>query len=152
MNLLNFSQNQKTFALTIINIEKMKKKDFNIANAPSPVGAYPHSKKVGNFLFLSGIGSRNSSDNSIPDNFEEECHSVFKNIRNVIKESGAKWEDLVDVTVFLTNMSRDFDTFNKLYEKYFKEINPCRTTVEVKSLPTPISIELKCIAYIGKHI
>ena len=115
MNLLSFSQNQKTFVLTIINIEKMKKKDFNIANAPSPVGAYPHSKKVGDFLFLSGIGSRNSLDNSIPDKFEDECHSVFKNIRNVIEESGAKWENLIDVTVFLTNMKKDFDVFNNLY-------------------------------------
>jgi len=127
----------------------MKKKDFNIANAPSPVGAYPHSKKVGDFLFLSGIGSRNPLDNSIPDKFEDECHSVFKNIRNVIEESGAKWENLIDVTVFLTNMKKDFDVFNNLYKDYFADTNPCRTTIEVSSLPTSISIELKCIAFIG---
>ena len=125
------------------------KKDFKIDRAPKPVGAYPHSKKVGDFLFLSGIGSRKKSDNSIPKNFEDECHSVFKNIRIVLEESNAKFEDLVDVTVFLTNMSQDFNTFNKLYKDYFKDANPCRTTVEVKSLPTPISIELKCIAFIG---
>ncbi len=129
----------------------MDKKDFNIKKAPDPVGTYPHAKKVGDFLFLSGIGPRNSSNNSIPDKFEDECHSVFKNVRTVIEESGAKWEDLVDITIFLTNMEKDFDIFNSIYKKYFKEKNkPCRTTLEIKSLPTPISIELKCIAYIGK--
>ena len=124
-------------------------KNFHIKNAPSPVGSYPHSKKVGDFIFLSGIGSRKSSDSSIPENFKDECHSVFKNVEIVLKESGANWKDLVDVTVFLTNMKKDFNTFNNLYKEYFKDINPCRTTVEVKSLPTPISIELKCIAFIG---
>ena len=127
-------------------------KNFNINKAPSPVGNYPHSKKVGDFLFLSGIGSRNSSDNSIPETFEKECRSVFRNIRTVIEESGADWKNLIDVTVFLTNMEKDFDTFNTLYDVFFKDINPCRTTIEVKSLPTPISIELKCIAYIGDKI
>ena len=125
-------------------------KNFNIKKAPSPIGSYPHSKKVGDLLFLSGIGSRNSSDNNIPETFEDECHSVFKNIRTVIEASGAKWEDLIDVTVFLTNMNRDFKTFNNLYRDYFKDTSPCRTTIEVKSLPTPISIELKCIVFIGE--
>ena len=125
------------------------KKDFNIDKAPKPVGTYPHSKKVGDFLFLSGIGSRRQSDNSIPENFEDECRSVFENIRIVLEESSSGLEDLIDVTVFLTNMDKDFKTFNELYKDYFKDINPCRTTVEVKSLPTPISIELKCIAFIG---
>lgn len=129
----------------------MLKKSFNIKSAPSPVGSYPHSKRVGDFLFLSGIGSRDSSNNSIPDNFKDECCSVFRNIRIILEESGASWEDLVDVTVFLTNMKKDFNTFNNLYKEYFKNINPCRTTVEVKSLPTPISIELKCIAFIGDN-
>ena len=125
------------------------KKDFNIDKAPKPVGTYPHSKKVGDFLFLSGIGSRKQSDNSIPENFEDECRSVFENIRIVLEESSSGLQDLIDVTVFLTNMDKDFKTFNELYKDYFKDINPCRTTVEVKSLPTPISIELKCIAFIG---
>ncbi|MAX10056.1 MAG: 2-aminomuconate deaminase [Candidatus Marinimicrobia bacterium] len=125
------------------------KKDFNIDKAPKPVGTYPHSKKVGDFLFLSGIGSRRKSDNSIPENFEDECRSVFENIRIVLEESSSRLQDLIDVTVFLTNMDKDFKTFNELYKDYFKDINPCRTTVEVKSLPTPISIELKCIAFIG---
>ncbi|MAV63822.1 MAG: 2-aminomuconate deaminase [Candidatus Marinimicrobia bacterium] len=125
------------------------KKDYNIDKAPKPMGHYPHSKRVGNFLFLSGIGSRKKTDNSIPENFEDECHSVFENIRTVLEESNSKLEDLIDVTIFLTDMNKDFNTFNKLYKDYFKDINPCRTTIEVKSLPTPISIEMKCIAFIG---
>ena len=129
----------------------INKKDFNIKKAPAPVGAYPHAKKIGNFLFLSGIGSRNPLDNSIPDNFKDECLSVFKNVRTVLEESGTKWEDLIDVTVFLTNMKRDFDTFNSIYKECFKDITPCRTTVEISSLPTPISIELKCIAFIRDY-
>ncbi len=124
-------------------------KDFNINKAPNPVGAYPHAKQAGDFLFLSGIGSRNALDNSIPDNFKDECHSVFKNIRTVIEQSGANWENLVDITVFLTNMEKDFKTFNSIYKEYFKKNKPCRTTIEIESLPTPISIELKCIVYIG---
>ena len=124
-------------------------KDFNINKAPNPVGVYPHAKQVGDFLFLSGIGSRDELDNSIPDNFKEECHSVFKNIRTVIEQSGANWENLVDITVFLTNMEKDFKTFNSIYKEYFKKNKPCRTTIEVESLPTAISIELKCIVYIG---
>tara|TARA_B100000131_G_scaffold124048_1_gene121191 strand:+ start:1958 stop:2344 length:387 start_codon:yes stop_codon:yes gene_type:complete len=124
-------------------------KDFNINKAPNPIGVYPHAKQVGDFLFLSGIGSRDELDNSIPDNFKDECHSVFKNIRTVIEQSGANWENLVDITVFLTNMEKDFKTFNSIYKEYFKKNKPCRTTIEVESLPTPISIELKCIVYIG---
>ena len=140
----------------------MIKKDFNINNAPDPVGVYPHSKRVGDLLFLSGIGPRNPKDNSIPGlkldgdikisyDFEAECHSVFQNVKTVLKESGAKWEDLVDVTVFLTNMKKDFSTFNSIYNEYFKDNKPCRTTIEINSLPTPISIELKCIAFLGEN-
>ena len=128
----------------------MIKKDFNAKNAPSPVGSYPHSKRVGDFLFLSGIGPRNPSDDTIPENFKDECHSVFQNIKTILKESGAKWKDLVDITVFLINMKKDFDTFNSIYKEYFKDNRPCRTTVEITSLPTPISIELKCIAFLGQ--
>ena len=140
----------------------MIKKDFNAKNAPSPVGPYPHSKRIGDFLFLSGIGSRNSEDNSIPGlvlegdtkisyDFKAECHSVFKNVKTVLEESGAKWENLIDITVFLTDMKRDFDTFNSIYKEYFKDNKPCRTTVEISSLPTSISIELKCIAFVGEN-
>ena len=139
----------------------MIKKDFKINNAPNPVGAYPHSKRVGDLLFLSGIGPRSAKDNSIPGlrldgnvklsyDFKAECHSVFKNVKTVLEESGAKWEDLIDVTVFLTDMKKDFSTFNSIYKEYFKNNQPCRTTVEISSLPTPISIELKCIAFMRK--
>ena len=132
----------------------------NTANAAKPLGAYPHARKVGNLLFLSGIGSRLVTDNSIPglkyDNdgneichdIEAECHSVFANIRAVLEASGSRWENMVDVTVFLTDMKNDFPIYNKVYEDYFKLVQPCRTTVEVKSLPSPIHIELKVIATI----
>ncbi|MDX2003519.1 MAG: Rid family hydrolase [Chitinophagales bacterium] len=128
--------------------------------APKPVGLYPHSRRVGNLLFLSGIGPREPETNRIPGleldeqgnivkyDIEQECHSVFRNVRTVLEESGSKWENLVDVTVFLTNMKADFATYNRVYAEYFKDAQPCRTTVEIKSLPTPIAIELKCIAII----
>ena len=126
--------------------------------APEPVGLYPHARKVGNLLFLSGVGPRKPGTNEIPGvvfdedgqiikyDISEQCYSVFKNVRTILEASGSKWEDLVDVTVFLTNMKNDFETYNKIYAEYFKENQPCRTTVEITSLPTPIAIELKCIA------
>src|SRR5579871_2131063 len=126
-------------------------------NAPKPVGLYPHARRVGNLLFLSGIGPRNANDNSIPGNeynsdgnvikhdIAMQCHSVFKNVKTILEEAGSHWNNLIDVTVFLTNMKDDFPVYNKIYEDYFKENQPCRTTVEIKSLPTPIAIELKCI-------
>ena len=128
--------------------------------APKPVGAYPHARKKGNLLFLSGVGPRNKNSNEIPGvdldkdgnvishDIEAQCHAVFNNIRNILEESGSKWDNLVDVTVFLTDMERDFDTYNRIYTDYFKSNQPCRTTVGVTSLPTPIAIELKCIATI----
>jgi 2-aminomuconate deaminase len=127
-------------------------------NAASPLGAYPHARKVGNLLFLSGIGSRSAADNSIPGleldaegnivkyDIEAECHSVFANVKAVLEASGSSWDKMVDVTVFLTNMKKDFPTYNRIYGEYFKNVEACRTTVEVKSLPTPICIELKVIA------
>ena len=127
-------------------------------NAPEPVGAYPHAKKVGNLLFLSGVGPRKKGSKDIPGvtldasgniasyNIEEQCHAVFENVRLILESSGSRWENLVDITVFLTNMKKDFPVFNKIYASYFKENQPCRTTVEVNALPTPIAIELKCIA------
>lgn len=129
--------------------------------APPPVGLYPHSRRVGNLLFLSGIGPRAAGKKEIPGveldeagnitsyDIEAQCHSVFNNIKAVLEDSGATWDDLVDVTVFLTNMKDDFKTYNKVYAEYFKDNQPCRTTVEVKSLPTPIAIELKCIAVVS---
>ena len=128
--------------------------------APEPVGLYPHARKVGNLLFLSGIGPRERGKKEIPgvelddqDNIlaydiETQCHSVFKNVRTVLEDSGSNWENLVDVTVFLTKMKEDFEIYNRIYAEYFKENQPCRTTVEIISLPTPIAIELKCIATI----
>lgn len=126
--------------------------------APEPVGAYPHARKVGNLLFLSGVGPRERGTKKIPgvelDNngnilsydIEAQCRSVFQNVRNILEESGSGWEKLVDVTVFLTNMKADFPVYNKLWAEYFSENPPCRTTLEINCLPTPIAIELKCIA------
>ena len=129
-------------------------------NASTPLGAYPHARKIGNLLFLSGIGPRNPKDNSIPGleqdekgniikyDFEAECRSVFANVKAVLNAAGSSWDKIVDVTVFLTNMKKDFPLYNKIYNEYFNNVQACRTTVEVKSLPTPISIELKVIATI----
>lgn len=133
---------------------------LNSDKAPEPVGLYPHARKVGNLLFLSGVGPRKKGSKEIPGvtldekgnitsyNIEEQCHSVFQNVRYILEASGSRWENLVDVTVFLTNMKADFPTYNKIYAEYFKDNLPCRTTIEIKSLPTPIAIELKCIATI----
>ena len=129
-------------------------------NAPEPVGAYPHAKRIGNLLFLSGIGPREKGKNEIPGveldqngdiisyDIETQCHSVFKNVRTVLEDAGSSWDNLVDVTVFLTNMKDDFKIYNRIYAEYFKDNQPCRTTLEICSLPTPIAIELKCIAII----
>lgn len=128
--------------------------------AATPLGAYPHARKVGNLLFLSGIGPRNAADNSIPGlqqdadgniisyDIEAECKAVFANVKAVLEASGSKWDNMVDVTVYLTNMKKDFPIYNRIYGEYFANVQACRTTVEVKSLPTPIAIELKVIAVI----
>ena len=120
--------------------------EIHSARAPSPVGLYPHARKAGGLLFLSGIGPRRPGTNEIPAGFEAQCRSVFDNVRAVLEDAGARWEDLVDVTVFLTHLRRDFPTYNRLYAEYFASARPCRTTVEISSLPTAIDIELKCIA------
>lgn len=131
------------------------------SSAPRPVGSYPHARRVGNLLFLSGIGPRDPATDEVPGlkrspagnfvefDFEAQCHSVFQNVRRVLEDAGASWDDLVDVTVFLTDMQRDFHTYNRIYAMYFKDNQPCRTTVGINSLPTPIAIELKCIAVVG---
>ena len=130
-------------------------------SAPKPVGLYPHARRVGNLLFLSGIGPRDPETDGVPGlkqsasgnfiefDFEAQCHSVFQNVRRVLEDSGATWDSLVDVTVFLVNMERDFHTYNRIYAEYFKDNQPCRTTVGITALPTPIAIELKCIAVMG---
>lgn len=128
--------------------------------APTPVGAYPHARRVGDLLFLSGVGPRSPGTNTIPGNvhaadgrlvaydIEAQCRQVFANVRAVLEASGARWQDLVDVTVFLTDMAADFATYNRVYAEYFPDpaSAPCRTTLGITALPTPIAIELKCIA------
>lgn len=128
--------------------------------APKPMGLYPHARKVGNLLFLSGIGPRNAATDEIPGlkldkhgqfqtfDFEAQCRSVFDNVRTVLEASGSSWDKLVDVTVFLVDMKRDFHTYNRIYAEYFKDNQPCRTTVSVNALPSAIAIELKCVAEI----
>jgi len=132
----------------------------NSDKAPEPVGLYPHARKVGNLLFLSGVGPRKRGTKEIPGvtldesgnivdyNIEAQCHSVFENVRLVLEASGSSWDKLVDVTVFLTNMKDDFKKYNAVYAEYFKDNQPSRTTVEINALPTPIAIELKCVATI----
>ena len=128
--------------------------------APRPVGHYPHARRVGELLFLSGIGPRDARDDSIPGNeyspdgsvvrydVVAQCHSVFANVRAVLEASGASLGDLVDVTVYLTDMARDFRAYNAVWAEYFPDAAhaPCRTTLGITSLPTPIAIELKCVA------
>ena len=141
----------------------MEKKDSEIImtnKAAKPLGAYPHARRAGNLLFLSGIGSRRVEDNQIPGlevdengnkcghDIIAECHQVFANVKDVIEAAGSEWSKIIDVTVFLTDMKNDFGKFNEVYKEYFQEVLPCRTTVEVKSLPSPISIELKVIALV----
>ena len=130
------------------------------SKAPEPVGAYPHARKHGNLLFLSGVGPRERGTKKIPGveldsdgnilsyDIAAQCHSVFNNIKTIVEDSGSSWDKIIDVTVFLTNMKDDFKTYNKIYAEYFKYNQPCRTTVEILSLPTPIGIELKVIATI----
>ncbi len=130
----------------------------NSSNAPEPVGLYPHARQVGNLLFLSGVGPRERGTSIIPGveldeagnivsyNIEAQCRSVFQNVRYIVEEAGSSWEQIVDVTVFLTNMRDDFAVYNRVYAEYFADNQPCRTTVEINQLPTPIAIELKVIA------
>jgi 2-aminomuconate deaminase len=133
---------------------------INSAKAPEPVGLYPHARRVGNLLFLSGVGPREKGSKKIPGveldasgeivsyDIGAQCRSVFQNVRWILEDAGSSWEKIVDVTVFLTNMKDDFQTYNKIYAEYFAENQPCRTTVEINRLPTPIAIELKVIATI----
>ena len=138
----------------------MSEDKINSSKATEPVGLYPHARKVGNLLFLSGVGPRERGTKKIPGveldengnivsyDIEAQCHSVFRNIRYILEDAGSSWDKIVDVTVFLTNMKDDFKTYNRIYAEYFKDNLPCRTTVEINCLPTPIAIELKVIATI----
>lgn len=137
----------------------MTEQSVHTTTAPRPVGLYPHAKRVGDLLFMSGIGPRDANDNSIPGNtydeqgnllsydIEAQCHSVFANVKAVLEAAGLSWMDLVDVTVYLTDMKRDFSRYNQLWAHYFSQSEaPCRTTLGISALPTPIAIELKCVA------
>ncbi|MEZ5428234.1 MAG: RidA family protein [Pyrinomonadaceae bacterium] len=138
----------------------MNEEIINSEEAPEPVGLYPHARRVGNLLFLSGVGPRERGTKKIPGvelgengeilsyDIEAQCRSVFRNVRLILESAGSSWENLVDVTVFLTNMKDDFKTYNRIYAEYFRDNQPCRTTVEINCLPTPIAIELKVIATI----
>ena len=138
----------------------MSEEKIHSSKAPEPVGSYPHARKVGNLLFLSGVGPRERGNKNIPGvdldeqgnirsyDIEIQCHTVFKNIQYILEDAGSSWDKIVDVTVFLTNMKDDFKTYNRIYAEYFKDNQPCRTTVEINCLPTPIAIELKVIATI----
>ncbi|MBE2225879.1 MAG: RidA family protein [Ignavibacteria bacterium] len=130
----------------------------NSGKAPEPVGLYPHARRAGNLLFLSGVGPRERGTKKIPGvtldesgkivsyDIETQCRSVFQNVKWILEEAGSGWDKLIDVTVFLTNMKDDFPVYNRLWAEYFKDNQPCRTTIEINCLPTPIAIELKCIA------
>ena len=133
---------------------------IHASSAPKPVGVYPHARRVGNLLFLSGIGPRDPATNDIAGNeyfadgrvrrydIEAQARAVFANVRAVLEASGARWEDLVDVTVYLTDMARDFKVYNAVWAEHFPDpaTAPCRTTLGISALPTPIAIELKCVA------
>lgn len=133
---------------------------FDSQRAPEPVGLYPHARRVGNLLFLSGVGPRTRGTKNIPGvelndhgeivsyDIETQCRSVFQNVRYILEDAGSSWENMFDVTVFLTNMKDDFAIYNRVYAEHFADNRPCRTTVEVNALPTPIAIELKVIATI----
>ena len=138
----------------------MSDEKINSSKAPEPVGLYPHARKVGNLLFLSGVGPREKGKKEIPGvtlgpngkiisyDIEKQCRSVFQNVKYILEDAGSSWDKIVDVTVYLTNMKDDFPTYNKLWAEYFKDNLPCRTTLEINCLPTPIAIELKVIATI----
>jgi 2-aminomuconate deaminase len=141
----------------------MNGKKINSDRAPLAVGLYPHARVVGEILYLSGVGPRKSGTKDIPGvtldingqiisyDIAKQCHSVFTNIRYILEDAGSSWDNIIDVQVFLTNMKDDFKTYNKIYAQYFKDNQPCRTTIEIKSLPTPIAIELKVIATVKKQ-
>jgi 2-aminomuconate deaminase len=137
------------------------KEILNSSKAPEPVGLYPHARRVGNMLYLSGVGPRERGTKKIPGveldekgnivsyDIETQCRSVFQNVKWILEDAGSSWDNLVDVTVYLTNMKDDFPVYNRLWAEYFKDNQPCRTTLEINCLPTPIAIELKCIATVN---
>lgn len=137
---------------------------ITLNSAPNPVGAYPHAMVAGNFLYLSGVGPRQPISNEIPGNvydgngevlaydIEAQCHAVFENVLSILNGCNAGWDDLLDVTVYLTDMKKDFATFNRIWAIYASKHQPCRTTLGISALPTPIAIELKCVAYRAREV
>ncbi|MDG2095323.1 MAG: RidA family protein [Phycisphaerales bacterium] len=132
--------------------------------APEPVGAYPHAKRAGDFLYLSGVGPRQRGTKAIPGvtldaegtlvdhDIELQCRSCFDNVKAILEDAGASWDDIIDVLVFLTDMDGDFKRYNKVYAEYFAgegNPNPTRTTIEINCLPTPIAVEVKVVAFTG---
>ena len=135
----------------------MNQEKIILNNSPEH-GCYPQTRVAGNLLFLSAIGPQQSGSHKIPGvsmdldgnvvcyEIETQCHSIFKNLQTIVENGGSSWDDIIDVTVFMTNMKKDYEVFNRLYSEYFQDNLPCRTVVEVSALPSPIAIELKCIA------
>lgn len=138
--------------------------DIRSTKAAEPVGAYPHARRVGDFVYLSGLGPRRRGSKDIPGvrldsagkvidyDIEAQVRSCFENVRTVLEEAGSRWENIVDVQVFLTDMQRDFAAFNRIWAEYFPPgpTQPTRTTIEVGALPqagnAPINFEVKVIA------
>jgi 2-aminomuconate deaminase len=157
MNFANHRQSKNIVKFALYMNEKSR---IESSKAPEPVGLYPHARKVGNMLYLSGVGPRERGSKKIPGveldeqgnivsyDIAAQCHSVFRNIRYILEDAGSDWSKIIDVTVFLTNMKDDFPIYNKIWAEYFKENPPCRTTIEINKLPTPIAIELKVLATI----
>ena len=154
----DYPEKESALSATTSGTESLDKNMIHTTQAAKPLGAYPHARRAGNLLFLSGIGPRNAVNNMIPGlvqdstgniisyDIEAECHAVFANVKAVLEAAGSSWENIIDVTVFLTHMKTDFPVYNRIYGDYFAGVQACRTTVEVLSLPTPIAIELKVIA------
>ena len=120
--------------------------DVVSSRAPRALGPYPHARRVGNLVFLSGIGPRHPKTEQIPEGIEAQTRACIENVRVILEDAGSSLSKVVDVTVFLTNVERDFDAYNRVYGEFFGEIRPTRTTVGVMALPSPISVELKVIA------
>ena len=160
VNPLRATRNLPQNPLQSVNFVGMPDQSIHSGKAPEPVGLYPHAKRVGNLLFLSGVGPREKGTKKIPGvelneageivsyDIELQCRSVFQNVRWILEDAGSSWDKIVDVTVFLTNMKDDFPIYNRLWAEYFGENPPCRTTLEINCLPTPIGIELKVLATI----
>jgi 2-aminomuconate deaminase len=126
------------------------------------VGAYPHARRVGEMLYLSGVGPRQPGTNEIPGgpvrdpggrplpyDIEAQTRATIANVKAILEAAGSSLDRVIDVTVFLIDMDRDFAAYNRLYAETFAGIGATRTTLAVQALPTPIAIEFKVIALAG---